>query len=149
MATFAQRNSGAPMKIDRRAFLRAAGIAPAAAATGLYAQSAVAASVPAGSELLRTHFAPLSGQTFTFEQEVFDQIDVTLVEAVPLECAADGERCFRLLFEAQPGKKIAQGTYRVTHPRIGTVAIFVSPNDAKGRIAEAVFNRLPVVAIAS
>jgi hypothetical protein len=127
------------MKNGRRAFLQAAGFAPAAAITGLAATTAHASSVQ--GELRRSHFAPLAGERFEFEQEVFDKVGATLASATPLARAADGERSFRLLFEADAGKHLAQGSWRVTHPALGTVVMFVSPNDAEGRVAEAIFNR--------
>ena len=127
------------MKNGRRAFLQAAGIAPAAAVAG-FATAAPRSLSPSG-ELRRSHFAPLSGERFEFGQEIFDKVEATLVSATPLERAADGDRSFRLVFEAEAGKRLAQGSWRVTHPALGTVAIFVSPNDAEGRFAEAVFNR--------
>lgn len=127
------------MKNGRRAFLQAAGIAPAAAVTGLAAASPRVASVT--GELRRSHFSPLAGERFEFEQDVFAKVGARLAGATPLPGAADGERSFRLLFEAQAGQKLAQGSWRVTHPALGTVVMFVSPNDADGRVAEAIFNR--------
>jgi hypothetical protein len=126
------------MKSSRRAFLKSAGFAPAVAVTGL----STAATVPVAGELRREHFEPLEGERFVFEQDVFEKVAATLHAAAPLEEARDGDRSFRLVFEAEPGKRLAQGSYRVTHAAIGTVVMFVSPNDAEGRVSEAVFNRL-------
>jgi hypothetical protein len=128
------------MKNGRREFLRAAGLAPAAAVTGLAATAAHAA--PVVGELRRSHFAPLAGERFEFEQDVFEKVGARLAHVAPLPRAADGERSFRLLFEAEDGKRLAQGSWRVTHPALGTQVVFLSPNDAEGRVAEAVFNRL-------
>ncbi len=129
------------MKQGRRAFLQAAGIAPAAAAvTGLAATGVLAA--PAPGEMRRSHFSALAGERFEVELGVFEKVGAKLASVTPLPRAADGERSFRLLFEAEPGKHIAQGSWRVTHPAIGTRVMFLSPNDAEGRVAEAVFNRL-------
>jgi hypothetical protein len=125
------------MMSSRRAFLKSAGFAPAVAVTGLSA-----AAAPFAGELCRAHFEPLAGERFVFEQDVFEKVAATLRAAVPLEEARDGNRCFRLVFEAEPCKRLAQGSYRVTHAAIGTVVMFVSPNDAEGRLSEAVFNRL-------
>ena len=127
------------MKNGRRTFLQAAGIAPAAAVAGL-ASAAPRAATPTG-ELRRSDFAPLAGERFEFEQDIFDKVGAKLASATPLERTADGNRSFRLLFEADAGRRLAQGTWRVTHPALGTVVMFVSPNDAEGRLAEAIFNR--------
>jgi hypothetical protein len=127
------------MKNSRRAFLQAAGFAPAVAVTG-FAAAAPRAAGDAG-ELRRSHFAPLAGERFEFEQDVFDKVGAKLASATPLVHATDGERSFRLLFEAETGKRLAEGSWRVTHPALGTVVMFVSPNDAEGRVAEAIFNR--------
>ena len=127
------------MKTGRRAFLQAAGFAPAVAVTGLAAAAPRAAGV--NGELRRSHFTPLAGERFEFEQEVFEKVGAKLASATPLARAADGERSFRLLFEAEAGKRLAQGSWRVTHPALGTVVMFVSPNDAEGQVAEAIFNR--------
>lgn len=127
------------MKNGRRAFLQAAGIAPAAAVAG-FAAAAPRAATPKG-ELRRSDFAPFAGERFEFAQDMFDKVGAKLASAAPLGRTADGERSFRLLFEADAGKRLAQGTWRVSHPALGTVVMFVSPNDAEGRLAEAIFNR--------
>lgn len=134
------------MTTNRRAFLQAAGLAPAAAFTGAAAAAAPAAVT---GELKRSHFAPLTGQRFEFEREVMSAIAATLTEASPLAGAADGERSFRLLFEAQAGQRLEEGSWRVTHPALGSVVVFVSPNDAQGRIAEAIFNRTQAASTAA
>ncbi len=128
------------MKQGRRAFLQAAGIAPAAAVTGLAATAASAAVV--SGELRRAHFEPLVGERFAFEPDVFTRIGARLVSATPLAKAADGERSFRLLFDVDEGGSLGQGSWRVTHPALGTQVLSVSPNDADGRVVEAIFNRL-------
>ena len=126
------------MKNSRRAFLQAAGIAPAAALAGV----ASAKQPLVAGELCRSHFAPLRGETFAFEQEVFGKVTAKLSAVEPLANAKDGERSFRLEFEAEPGQQLTQGSWRVTHAALGTVVVFVTPNDADGRLAEAIFNRV-------
>lgn len=127
------------MKNGRRAFLQAASVAPAAAVTGLAATAVRAA--PAGGELRRSHFAPLAGERFEFEQDVFEKVGARLASATPLPRAPDGDRSFRLLFEVEEGQRLAQGSWRVTHPALGPQVVFLSPNDAEGRVVEAIFNR--------
>lgn len=128
-----------PMTNGRRAFLQAAGIAPAVAVTGLASAAPRAATVT--GELRRSHFAPLAGESFEFSRDVFGSVQARLSRVEALPGTKDGERSFRLLFEAQGEGRLAQDTWRATHPSLGTVMLFVSPNDAGGLVAEAVFNR--------
>jgi hypothetical protein len=37
---------------------------------------------------------------------------------------------------------LGQQTFPVSHPRLGRFTLFVSPNDAEGRVVEAIFNRV-------
>lgn len=105
-----------------------------------------AAVVPrsAPQALARSHFAPLQGDTFVFEKDALENVNARLVSIESLGspgAAPDAEQCFRLLFEA-PAQALPQRTFCVSHPHLGRFALFVSPNDAEGRIVEAVFNRL-------
>ena len=129
------------MASTRRSFLQFAGLAPAAAA-GLVAPAAFAASgTQAGAEsnlaLTRSRFAQCVGEEFQFEKGAFDHGNANLARI-----DGAGENSFSLCFLAATPGSIAQDSYRVTHARLGRFVMFVSPNDAEGRVVEAVFNRL-------
>ncbi|WP_312306827.1 DUF6916 family protein [Pulveribacter sp.] len=132
------------MNRERRTFLKAAGMASTAAASA--AMGHAAAAIPASQQqlgtmtLLRSHFARLAGEGFTFLHPSGVRGSATLLHAHPLEGAEDGERSFRLVF-APNDSSLSQDTWEVSHPALGTHAIFVSPNDAQGQKIEAIFNR--------
>lgn len=79
------------------------------------------------------------------------QVSAELVEITNLVAlrrhrrkAAAGEECFSLLFEEKKGEPVAQGTYTLKHPRMGSFQLFLVPvgRGAKGHYLEAVVNRL-------
>lgn len=132
------------MNPQRRTLLKAASLAPAATSAGL----ARAGTSPwhqqkayAPDTLLRSHFAPLKGETFAFRGAGGAHATAILQLAAPLPGADDGEASFRLVFQATEHQPLKQDTWEVFHPALGGHAIFVSPNDAAGREVEAVFNR--------
>lgn len=130
------------MGSNRRAFLKFAGLAPAAAAGLVSAGSARAATA---GPLTRSTFAPLVGEEFRFECGPFEARPARLLRVAALGQGAgkvESENRFRLEFEPAVAGSIAQETYTVAHPRLGRFALFVSPNDGEGRVVEAVFNRL-------
>lgn len=131
------------MESNRRKFLQMAGIAPAAAVTGGLAS---AASAPKGGvALTREAFSRCTGQRFVFSESPVESVGAKLVEIEALRNAKSGiddGRSFRLLFEADQGASLKQMTYRVEHAQFGSFAMFVSPNDVEGRVAEAIFNVL-------
>jgi len=86
------------------------------------------------------HFARLQGETFHFGLNSA-QSSAVLQCAEPLPGARDGEQSFRLVFAPAQPHSLTQGTWDVSHPVLGSHAIFVSPNDARGTEIEAVFNR--------
>jgi hypothetical protein len=69
------------------------------------------------------------------------QARAVLQHATALQETTDADQNFRLLFAPSSPHSLVQGTWDVTHPTLGTHAIFVSPNDALGQEFEAVFNR--------
>jgi hypothetical protein len=132
------------MSSNRRSFLQMAGLVPAVAATGFAAPRVAAAAV--GEPILeRSTFLPCVGEAFTFEIDTFKQCTATLARIDPLMEGGkpvQGEGKFNLLFKVAAGGRLEQASYRVSHPRLGHFVLFVSPNDAEGRVVEAVFNRL-------
>jgi hypothetical protein len=131
------------MRSNRRAFLQMAGLAPAVAAG--VAAPAIAAAPREGTDLGRSAFAACLGDEFSFEQGPFSQCVARLSRVAPLAAdstAAEAEHRFSLLFELPEGAGLPQETYRVSHPRLGRMVMFVSPKNREGRVLEAVFNRL-------
>ncbi|APV51542.1 hypothetical protein BWI17_18710 [Betaproteobacteria bacterium GR16-43] len=131
------------MGSNRRAFLQFAGIAPAAAATAALASTGVAHAATAAPLVTRSSFLPCVGEEFRFESGPFEAKPAKLARIAPLEQGGrkiESEGHFRLEFEPLTPGAIPQETYKVTHPRLGQLVLFVSPNDAQGRIVEAVFN---------
>ena len=129
------------MKSGRRTFLQLASIAPTSLVAGVGAAPARAS----GAALTRSSFAPLVGEDFAFEKSALETTNARLVGVEDLEGMIPGqdrEGAFRLLFRSAAGQALAQETFSVSHPRLGRFALFVSPNDAEGRVAEAIFNRL-------
>ena len=127
---------------NRRAFLQFAGLAPAAAATVGLAASAAAPPAVKGP-LTRSLFLACVGDEFRFESGPHDSVSAKLARVCALELGArklEAEGMFRLEFEPLEPGTLAQETYAVTHARLGRIVLFVSPNDAKGRVVEAVFN---------
>lgn len=123
------------MTPTRRRLLQAVSMAPTLAAplSALSAQPA--------RELRRRDFEPLLSKTFSAEQAAGASVTLVLKTATPLSVDQDADRCFRLTFEAPQGD-MTQGLWNLSHPALGSHALFLSPNDAQGREVEAVFNRL-------
>lgn len=132
------------MNPQRRTLLKAASLAPAAASTGLaHAGTSLRLQqkTHAPETLLRSHFAPLEGQTFAFSKAGGIRATAVLQLASPLPGSDDGDASFRLMFQATERQPLQQDTWEMYHPALGTHAIFVSPNDVEGCEVEAVFNR--------
>lgn len=130
------------MASNRRAFLQFAGLAPAAAATAGLAATAATPPVVNGP-LGRSSFLACVGDEFLFESGPLESQPARLARVCALEQGGrevESEGMFRLEFEPRTPGAIAQETYAVTHARLGRIVLFVSPNDARGRVVEAVFN---------
>ncbi|CAB5660449.1 Uncharacterised protein [Delftia tsuruhatensis] len=123
------------MKTGRRAFMRAAGVLPAAVAV---AAAPLAAPAATAQQLCRRHFQPLLGQDFSVEKS---GVRLRLLALEDLPHAREGERSFSAVFELGDGVPPAQDTWEISHPALGRHAVFLSPGDARGRRVEAVFNR--------
>jgi len=134
------------MSSNRRAFLQFAGLAPAAAATAALASPAAKHTVAAGeAPVNRSSFLPCVGDEFHFEFGPHESKPAKLARVEPLQVSGrkiETEGNFRLVFEPLSPGSIPQDSYAVNHVRLGRIALFVSPNDAQGRVVEAVFNRV-------
>lgn len=91
-------------------------------------------------------FAPLVGDAFTLRPPDGDPLELVLSEA---ERSGDGPAGgmpgravpFALLFHGPPERPLDQGTYRLEHPQLGAVEVFVVPvgPDERGPRYEAIF----------
>ena len=127
------------MDANRRTFLQLAGLASAAPVAAVGALQPASGDVP--PELTRAAFEALRGERFVFETQPPQTVEAKLVGVEPLPQAGNPEASFRLEFAVEAGS-LPQRTFSVTHPRLGRFALFVSPNDAAGRVVEAIFNRV-------
>lgn len=109
--------------------------------------TAASAKTAEGASLELRHFVPLVGENFHITpvgSSGAPSHALVLRQAGPLTDtprATDPQRSFRLVFEC-PGTGVAQDTWQLEHPALGRHAVFLSPNDAQGRLVEAVFLRL-------
>lgn len=89
-------------------------------------------------------YEPHVGQTFRLEFADHPPVDLTLVEAAPgpWQRPEGGKVAFRLEFSGPPQPLIAQRTYRIQHPALGPVDLFLVPlaQDEESATYEAVFN---------
>jgi hypothetical protein len=133
------------MKPTRRNFLQFATLAPTTMIAGVAAAASAAPIHTRDADLVRSSFTPLVGADFEFEKSALEKASARLLSVETLECrmpTQDPEGAFRLVFQAADGQSLDQRTFSVTHPSLGRFALFVSPNDAEGRVVEAIFNRL-------
>lgn len=96
-------------------------------------------------ELLQLeHFAGCVNETF--QAALNDgSVDFVLVEASPLPDRGGGaaaRRPFSLLFLSRAPVLFPQQTYRMSHPRLGELGIFIVPvaQNREGFVYQAVFN---------
>jgi len=94
--------------------------------------------------LRRDDFAPHLGTAFALA-DGDDAIALTLAEIQPLASRAlgdTGRQPFSLLFKADGPTILMQRTYRLAHPVMGALEIFLVPvaRDDKGVSYEALFN---------
>ena len=126
---------------DRRGFLKMAGALPVTAAAPVTLLAADNKTSPSGLMLERRHFEPLLGESFalasTNAEVATSSVKLRAVSDVP--CCTSHQQSFRLVFDASGN--VPQALWELTHPALGTHAVFLSPNDAAGREVEAVFNR--------
>lgn len=89
-------------------------------------------------------YEPHVGETFRLEFAEHSPVDLTLVEAVPgpWQRPEGGKIAFRLEFSGPPEPLLEQRMYRMQHPDLGTIEIFIVPvdRDADASTYEAVFN---------
>ena len=124
---------------NRRAFMKVAGAWPAAALVPGAVLAGEQRAAQVGPMLLRSDFEPLIGQIFTVEGSPAAALTLVALDNVP-HCA-NRDRSFRAVFEVAAAEGLPQNLWQLSHPAVGTHDVFLSPNDAAGRVVEAVFNR--------
>lgn len=100
-------------------------------------------SVRPGNATL-TDFNGLVGQRFRLQTEAGNSVHARLIEAnaPPTRRAPRFRReHFSLIFDVPGGAELYQGHYRLSHPQVGSLALFMVPVDlpAKHNRLEAVF----------
>ena len=89
-------------------------------------------------------FHPHVGSTFTVATAEEETRDLELIEAKPLKTnpGAPRQDAFSLMFRGPIDLYFPQNTYAVSHPRLGTVHLFLVPRqpDEEGTYFEAIFN---------
>ena len=124
---------------NRRGFMKVAGALPAAAITSGTVLAGTQTTPDGGAMLLRRDFEPLVGQVFSVDGG--QAAALTLVALGDVPHCTHRDRSFRAVFEVAAAEGLPQNLWQLSHPAVGTHAIFLSPNDAAGRVVEAVFNR--------
>lgn len=148
---------GGAQSISRREFFHGAAVVLAGSALWAIAKrieapslSPLASAVPAPL-LMRSTFADLLGQTFRVRAgtsgdqtlQLIEVSDVPTVGKAP-SAAAAAEKSFAVLFRAEAGRPLDQGTYEFAHEQFGAASIFIVPMmpGPDGQRYEAVFNRV-------
>lgn len=90
-----------------------------------------------------TTYEPCVGDTFLLEFTDHPPVELTLDDAAPgpWQRPEGGKTAFRLEFSGPSDSLLEQRTYRMQHPRLGTIEIFIVPiaRDDKRATYEAVF----------
>jgi hypothetical protein len=98
---------------------------------------------PTGGPAYLSHatYAPLVGTQFRLHRTGARSLRVRLIEARQSPTAVNS---FSLLFRAHPRAGVDGGLYRLEHPALRNVELFISPvgRGAKGLELEAVINRI-------
>jgi len=93
-------------------------------------------------KLTKESFEPIKGSVFTVRlgEDTTLPLELTVVAGNGLKGAASREQ-FSLHFRGPATPALVQRTYRLEHPQLGALEIFIVPirKDADGMIYEAVF----------
>jgi hypothetical protein len=89
-------------------------------------------------------FQPHVGQAFDVEAEPEGSLELTLVEASAGPYQPEGETsfAFELMFSGPREPILSQAIYRMTHPELGALDVFIVPlkSDPGGTTYQAVFS---------
>jgi hypothetical protein len=130
----------------RGGFLKAGGTAAAALGLGVAADAAVGAGAGRDSlaHLRLASYEPLLHHVFHIDHP-HGSIEAELIEVERLRPGrADGEH-FSLVFRTARDERVAQGTYMLREPALGSFRLFLVPvgrdEKKKGSLLQAVINR--------
>jgi len=92
-------------------------------------------------DLTLATFEPLVGDTFMLEGATDEPLACTLQSATPAGEQPGGREPFGLIFIGPPQPLLPQAIYRLTHPELGALEIFIVPLAQKetGTTYEAIF----------
>jgi hypothetical protein len=97
---------------------------------------------PDPSELTLETFTPVVGEAFTVGDPAGTTVELLLVEATGHDTGPQAPRLpFSLIFHGPADPFLPQASYRVEHPTLGALGIFIVPlgRDEHGTTYEAVF----------
>jgi hypothetical protein len=146
--------------ISRRTFIAAAGVLAAGTTFFALRQEPLLGLDASFEELVatlqRSQFARYIGDAFRLSlAEGAEQVTLHLTSVSDLEqtikfateeqTRAYHEASFSILLRGPAGLLLRQGTYLLTHHRIGLFSLFIVPAgaDEQGQYYQAIFNRLP------
>ena len=127
------------MQISRRQLLHFSGLTMGSFAVSLFAQGYRASGVATARSLIRksdsSHikakmFQPLTGEGFKLQTSDGQAISVTLIEVEEYDYSPKMET-FNLVFHSQERETLEQGTYRVSHSKLGEMNLFMVPSPSK------------------
>jgi hypothetical protein len=127
----------------RRALLRVGVVAGAGAVVAVDAPGAAAATRRARKVLGLAEFKAQVGSTFTVRDAAGQGRALRLTEArgTPMVTDVRGSgEVFSLVFREKRGRRMPSGTYRLRHPVLGELELFLQPF-GRGQDYEAVVNR--------
>jgi hypothetical protein len=133
--------------LTRRGFLRAGGVAGAAAAVGATPfADALAAGPTTHSPLRRSSYTSLRDTGFSVDGVGLRLVSVSdLPAAANVKQLAGSEDAFSLVFSGPTGTELLSGPHNVSNRELGRHTLFISPVERPGdqQLYEVVVNRLP------
>jgi hypothetical protein len=99
-------------------------------------------TIPTDRYLVQADFESTLDTEFTVHLDEKTDVVLTLVEVRPMPGSLPDWESFSLLFEAGSGPAFSHDTFRVTHPSLGELMLFVGAvHDVTGALVfESVFN---------
>jgi hypothetical protein len=94
-------------------------------------------------QITKVMFDPYVNDTFEIRFDDGMVVELKLVESV--DKSIDDQEVFWFIFEGPPDKPLPQRIYTLSHPKMGTAALFLVPVAGKNKNAlhyQAIFNRL-------
>jgi hypothetical protein len=148
------------MPISRRYFLRAGGVAMAAASAPISLNALAAERRPghtspsAQAALMRkAMFAAHLNTIFLVRPNGGQEVSIELIDLHDIgpaqqrkAAARKGQECFALAFRARDRQALKQNTYRMEHRALGSFDLFIAPvkSNKYGQVYEAIINHARV-----